>query len=338
MNSIHVPLLRQALSALDIFSPAAFSFAGQVFNNQTYPGTISQGPTRPQNPMISQLAQIFYSFVYAQRFNGVVRLAPVVQEPADDLTESLSQANVSRERWDPSWQVTQAFPSGQVFAQKNEAERSLWPGEFITHDGPGVPPRVGGKITIFSPRESRTAQPGFYFAFGEIQGEHFDLSETVRYYWNVNDKGAADLVHAITRHLNRFLTPFRFKVCSHRSLFSRLDSAVLYVNKRHHRIASEVLVDVYHTLRPYMEADTPIFARPLAPGLAFAEDPGTGESFGMFCCRLVAEGIWTNHLQNPRDVEACLGVIKAQFEDSGIDFDRPYLRPGSSDIYEFPIY
>ena len=69
--------------------------------------------------MISQLAEIFYSFVYAHRFNGVVRLPPAVQEPmADDLIEMLSQANSSRERWDANWQVSQVLPSGQVLATR----------------------------------------------------------------------------------------------------------------------------------------------------------------------------------------------------------------------------
>lgn len=338
MNQNPIDLLREALVTLDIVSPTTFSFGGQVFNDQGNPGTMGQAPEQPHNPVIDQLAQVFYSFVYAQRFDGVVRMLPAIQDPGGDLTEALSQANTSRERWESNWQVTQVFPSGQVLAQRNDAVRSLWPGEFITLDGPGVPPRVGAAITIFAPRESRTIQPGFYFAFGETQDDQFEIYETIRFYWNVSDTGAAGLVQAITRHLNRFLTPFRFKVLSSRTLFSRLDSAVLYVNKRHCHVTSEVLVDVYHSLHPYLAPDTPVFARPLAPGLAFAEDPGTGESFGGFCCRLVAEGIWSAYLQGTQDVGARLEAIKNQFESSGIDFDRPYLRPGSADIYEFPVY
>jgi hypothetical protein len=339
MNQNHLQLLEQALSALDILSPTAFSFAGQVFNGQAYRSMTGQASAQVQNPLISQLAEILYSYVYAHRFDGVVQVPPAVQEPmADDLIEVLSQANESRERWDANWQVSQVLPSGQILANKNDGMRILWPGEFITHDGPGIPPRTGSMITVFSARESRTVQPGFYFAFGETQGEQFDPYETVRFYWNVRDSGAAELVQAITRRLNRFFTPFRFKICSRRVLFSRLDSAVLYVSKRHHRVTAEVLVDVYRGLRPYFEKDTPIFTRSLAPGLAFAEEPGTGESFGTFCCRLVAEGIWNAHLHGTQDLAARLEAIQLRFQDSGVDFERPYLRPGSSEIYEFPIY
>lgn len=338
MNQNPIDLLREALVSLDIVSPTTFSFGGQMFNGQGNPGTMERAPEQPHKPVIDQLAQVLYSSVYAQRFDGVVPMPPAIQDPGGDLTEALSQANASRERWEPNWQVTQVFPSGQVLAQRNDAVRDLWPGEFITHDGPGVPPRVGAAITLFVPRESRTMQPGFYFAFGETQDDQLEIYETIRFYWNVSDTGAADLVQAITRHLNRFLMPFRFKVLSRRTLFSRLDSAVLYVSKRYHHLASEVLVAVYHTMHPYLAPETPVFTRILAPGLAFAEDPGTGESFGGFCCRLVAEGIWNAYLQGAQDVGTRLEAIKNQFESSGIDFDRPYLRPGSADIYEFPVY
>jgi hypothetical protein len=339
MDQNHFDLLRRALSALNILSPTTFSFAGQMFNGQVYHTLSDQTVTEAQNPTISRLAGVFYSFVYTQRFKDPVQLPSTSQEPvADDLIEMLSRANASRERWDANWQISQALPSGQVIAIKHGVMHILWPGEFITHDGPGIPPRIGSMITVFSARESRTVQPGFYFVFGETQGEQFDPYDTVRFYWNVRDSGAAELVQAITRRLNRFLMPFRFKICSRRVLFSRLDSAVLYVSKRHYRVTAEALVDVYRGLLPYLETDAPIFTRPLAPGLAFAEEPGTGESFGTFCCRLVAEGIWNAHLHGTQDPAARIEAIQLRFQDSGVDFERPYLRPGSSEIYEIPIY
>lgn len=339
MDQNHLDQLQQALSSLNILSPTMFSFAGQTFNGQSDHALSDQAPTQAQNPTVSRLAQVFYSLVYAQRFKDPVQLPPATPEPvADDLIELLSQANTSRERWDANWVISQTPLSGQVLATKHGIVRTLWPGEFITHDGPGTPPRIGSAITIFSARESRTVQPGFYFAFGETSAEYFDPYETIRFYWNVREAGAADLVGAITRRLNRFLTPFRFKICNRRILFSRLDSAVLYVSKRHYRIVAESLVDVYRSLHSHLETDTPIFTRPLAPGLAFAEDPGNGESFGMFCCRLVAESIWSIYLQGKQDPAERLDAIQSQFQDAGIDFAQPYLRPGSSDIYEFPIY
>jgi hypothetical protein len=254
------------------------------------------------------------------------------------MTEMLSQANSSHERWDRGWQVVQVAPSGQVLVHKHGATRTFWPGEFITQDGPGVPPRPGATVTVYSPHESRTTQPGFYFAFGQTVGDPQDIYDNVRFYWSIDAGAAADLVHGTTRLLNRFQIPFRFKCCNHRTLFYRLDSAVLYVSKRHYRLTAEVLVDLYRELRPHLRSGPLLFTRSLAPGLAFAEDPGTGESFGQFCCRVVAEGIWNAYLSGAQSVQARLDAIQKQFESYNLDFSRAYLRAGAVDQYEFPSY
>lgn len=339
MHDTHVQPLQRILRAINIVSPTAFSFAGQVFDGQMFPAAApAQPPAQPQRPLVGQLQQALYMYTYVQRFDGTLRTPSLVFSPADDVTEGLSKANASRERWDAGWQIVQVAPSGQVLIQKNGATRTLWPGEFITQDGPGAPPRPGAMVSVYSPRESRTMQPSYYFAFGEVASETQDIFEAVRFYWNVDARGAPELMQALSRSLNRFRTPFRLKCVTYRPLFYRLDSAVLYVNRRHYHIAAELIADVYPTLRSHLLPDTPIFTRRLAPGLAFAEEPGNGESFGMFCCRVVAEGLWSAAMQGAQSVEARLDAVKQQFESNGIDFARPYLRSGSVDAYEFPRY
>jgi hypothetical protein len=339
MMQDHIPRLSKVLAALDILSPTSFDLGGEVFETQNQP-PIPLGPDgdQPQHPLVGLLGDTLYTQAYTQRFEGKRHTPLILQETNGDLVEILSEANNSRERWAPGWRIGEVMPSGQVVAHKDGATRTLWAGEFVTQDGPGISPRPGTTITIYTPRESSTAQPGFYFAFGEEANEPNDSSEAVRFYWNVGVSGASHLVAAITRTLNRFWTPFRLKCCSRREFFSRIDAAVLYVSRRHYRITAEALVPVYDELRPYLASETPLFARPLAPGLAFAEEPGTGESFGSFCCRIVAEGIWSAYMQGEQGVEARLGAIEAQFARYFLDFARPYLRPGSVDTYEFPTY
>ncbi|MBV9788848.1 MAG: hypothetical protein JOZ51_11775, partial [Chloroflexi bacterium] len=96
--------------------------------------------------------------------------------------------------------------------------------------------------------------------------------------------------------------------------------------------------DVYRQVQPRLQPHTPLFTRQLAPGLAFAEEPGTGESFGMFCCRLVAEGIWHAYLQGTQSISSRLEEIKRRFASHEISLERPYLRSASVDTYEFPTY
>jgi hypothetical protein len=339
MRNPHVEDLRKIFRAIQIHSPGQFSFVGQMVSADQ--GAYAQQapvPGQQQNPLVGQLQQLLYHNCYCQRFDGRLHPYPAPGGEGDNLVEELSRANTSRERWDHGWQITQVTPSGQVAVHKNGSLRNLWPGEFVTQDGPGVPPRVGGMASLFTARESRTMQAGFYFAFGEATVEQGDLYDAVRFYCNVAGSGAVELTRRVTECLNRFLVPFRFKCCSYRSLFYRLDSAVLYVNKRHYRIAAELLAGIYPQVQPHLRAPVPLFTRRLGAGLAFAEDPGNGESFGTYCCRLVAEGIWSAYMQGSQAEEARLTAVKQQFENLGTSFDRPYLRPGSAYPYEFPAF
>jgi hypothetical protein len=86
--------------------------------------------------------------------------------------------------------------------------------------------------------------------------------------------------------------------------------------------------EVAAALRPA----TPLFTLPLAPGIGLAEDPNTGESFGMHRCRLTAEGIVDAWSRGEQSGAARLAAIAAAFTRAGCDLDRPYLSPASADL------
>ncbi len=178
-------------------------------------------------------------------------------------------------------------------------------------------------------------QPGFYFAFGEAPADQQEDFGIVRLYWNVTAGGAAELTGALTRALNRFAIPFRFKCPSLPDLYDRTDAAVLYIAKRHYRVAAALLADVYRAVRPSLMSTTPLFSKPLADGLGFAEDPKTGESFGSSRCRLVAEAVCSAHRRGVDSAEARLNEVAATFTAAGLTLERPYLNPGSADRYAF---
>jgi HopA1 effector protein family len=218
---------------------------------------------------------------------------------------------------------------------KGAMTRMVWAGEFLAHGGPGVPPRPGLDISLFAPKESRTLQPGFYFAFGEALTDQEDEFSVVRLYWNVRTSGAPELTGNLTRTLNRFAVPFRFKCLSMAALYGRSDAAVLYLAKRHYRIAAQLLAPIYPAVRPLLGAATPLFSKRLADGLALAENPKSGESFGMHRCRLVAEAICKAHARGVETAHGRLDEIAAHFAAAGLSLDRPFLNAGSVDRYEF---
>jgi hypothetical protein len=111
---------------------------------------------------------------------------------------------------------------------------------------------------------------------------------------------------------------------------------VLYVDKRFFRVVSRVLAGVRTEVARHLRPETPLFTKPLAEGLALAEEPYTGESFGMQRCRILAEGLLGAHAKGLRDDAARLEEVGRHFSSYGLSLDTPYLNPRSIDQYEFP--
>jgi hypothetical protein len=286
---------------------------------------------------VQTLQNVLYGTCYTRQFKGVLDEATLKASSNDEgWIELLSAANASRERWDEGWEVQQFLPTGEVYAKKGALQRSFWPGEFINRGVFGRAPAKGDSIAVFLPREARNAQSGFYYVFGETHAAVGDELPTVRYYWNLKREGAAPLVQSLTSSLNRFQVPFRFKIVSHPAFLDRSDTAVLYVGRRYYRIAAEIALAVRHELAFGLDEDVPLFTLRLGKGLAFAEDPGTQESFGMSRCRLFAEGLWLAFCEGRSQIEDRLQRVQQHFAAAGTSLERPYLNLAAMNSYEFP--
>lgn len=258
--------------------------------------------------------------------------APPTAGGPNDLTHILAAANQSRATWDEGWKIDQILSGGRILARKGGAARPFLPGEYLTHRGIGSGPEAGAAVSVFVPPGSADLQSGYYYAFGETVGEFEEGQRTVRFFWNVASDGAPRLMETLTRELNRFQIPFRFKCVSWEQDYPRRDAAVLYFHARYYPIAALVLEQVHPRIQPWLHADTPLFTKRLADGLAFAEDPG--ESFGENRSKILAAAMAATRERPPRERMA---ELRRQFELRGLSLDRPWLNAGSMDRYEFPF-
>ncbi|OGU10789.1 MAG: hypothetical protein A2W29_02150 [Gemmatimonadetes bacterium RBG_16_66_8] len=333
--------LSPVLRAVRILADDAYEIAGRrVQVGRTSPPAWAGHVPHPE-PRVEQLRQDLYQHAYVARIDGaLVEPGPepeaVDEAAASAMATALSAANATRERWDAGWVIRTVMPDGAVAAQKGDRVRLLMPGEFHMPGARGAMPMPEVPILARVERESWTMQPGYYFAFGEELGDSEEEHGAVRVYWNVRSEGATALLGAITSSLNRFQIPFRFKCPVHPPAFRRIDAAVLYLARRHYEIASELLAGVHSRLADRLDTDVPLFTKRLAHGLALAEDPGGGESFGTHRCRILAEAIWEAHREGEQDDARRLARVRAAFARYGIDPDRPYLGPRSQDVYGFP--
>jgi hypothetical protein len=320
--------LRRLCEQVEIVSPERLVFAGSPQDVAARPAAGEPAaPNATAQPLVLLLRDLLYQHAYTHRFDAPPTAAPAA---AADFALRLSQGNRSRDQWLDGWNVLQALDDGCVLAQRFDAQRMLWPGEYVVLDATVRTPAQGVPLRIFQPRESRTLQAGFYFAFGESLAEGLDESRLLRTYWNVTAEGAILLVERITSRLNRLGIPFRFKCGDAPERFGRLDAAVLYTHRRYHRI---LRLQIDQLLAGFDERhigrDTPLFTWPLRPGVSIAEDPPGGESFGMHRCRILAEGMWNAFVEKRAAAQERLDRVCQHLADCGMSLRAMHLNPGS---------
>lgn len=332
--------IRPILEAVTIQSPAAYIFRNEPMQvppqaAQSLPGF--PGHPLPQMPLIQSLQGTLYAHCYMRRIDDGPAAVPAQPAPPDPaFVERLSKANSSRQRWEGGWAIYALGQNGQVWLQKGDRQRSAVAGEFITNGVPGMPPQPGGVVSLLAPRESLNSQPGFYFVYGETLSDAWDEHALLRLYFHSTAESAPELLRYLIANLNRYQVPFRMKALVDPNMYQRADAVVLYTAKRYYQIAARIARDMPQDIASGLRNTTPLFTRPLLPGVGMAEDPGNSESFGMHRCRLVAEGIVDAWMTGDQSVEGRLRAIAARFAGSGFQLELPHLSPGSIDFQEIP--
>jgi hypothetical protein len=329
--------LMHALRSLVIVSPAEFTLGGQRIPVMPQPSATGR-PVEPQHAMIAALQAQLYGAAYNRAFDPAT---PLVAPPRfTDMNDDLSRANPGRERWDHGWQVYQALPTGVIQAHKQGRAHLFLPGQYMTAGaapGSQAPVQPGAVVSVYLAKEMRNFQEGFYIALGEQVQPYYEQASLVRVYWNIRPDGAAPMVRDLVGRFNRFQVPFRFKCLAYPELYDRFDAGVLFVGRRRWDITALLVAELYPRFAQYMKPEIPSFTKQLAPGLALAEDPGSGDSFGTSRCRLIAEGVWQAYQRGQHTEDARLDEIAAAFTRAGLSLSHPWLNPGSVDIYDFRI-
>jgi len=155
-------------------------------------------------------------------------------------------------------------------------------------------------------------------------------TRAMRAYLHATPRGADLLTGRIAGALDAAGIPFRMKILRRPAAFLRCDAAVLYARTEDAPQVVETLRRLYPDLRGALRAPTPPMTLRLAPGLAWAEDPGDLDSFGHHRCGILAEGLVRAAELGERGVRARVRRMERAMAEAGLDPARPYLEPGSS--------
>jgi hypothetical protein len=323
--------LRTLLRAVAIHSPMEYELAGRT--HKVAPFGAGQSPTwtswsAGEPPLVVDLTTRIYEEAYCRPLG-------TRQEPPQtsvSLIEELSAANAGRDRWEGGWTLVQLMPNGYASARKGDLANTFAPGEFAAASPGALSP--GAAVHVQFARESRTQQPGFYIVNGETPAPSGSDSRMTRIYWHISQHGAVPLTRAVSTLLNRYEAPFRFKTLAYTSAYSRADSAVLFFAARYFQLIARLLPAIRAEIRDHLREATPLMTYRLADGIGLAEDPATGESFGMSRSRLIAQAIWDAYARGTQSEESRMMELSIQFSRHGLSLDKPHLRAASADIYE----
>lgn len=241
--------------------------------------------------------------------------------------DELRRANKERIRWTRGWKI--------VAKSRNGFHVSYGGLSMLVASADEVrPAEITGQAEVCFSSESLSASPGFFV----IQSsEPFPREPSVRLYWNTSPEAAVVLVERITELFHRSRTLYQLKVLTSFARGERADSSVLYLLREDLPRFAGSLSQIYGEVQDSMREATPAFTLRIAPGLALAESPPDGQSFGRDRCRLVAEALVGMASEGARIGEESLEVVALHFAGRGLSLDRPYLGAGSQQQYSLSI-
>jgi hypothetical protein len=140
----------------------------------------------------------------------------------------------------------------------------------------------------------------------------------------------------LTGRLNAAGVAFRAKVLSVPAAYFRADAGVLYLARDDFDRTKTLLPELHRVLSRHLRPTTPMFTKRLARGLAVAEDPSDGRSFGQHRCELVADGLVRAFESGHTSATARTGAVAERFAEEGLDVTRPWLNSRSGQRYVWP--
>lgn len=312
-----------ALRAVEVRPPAAFLWFGRRFAVRPA-GRCAE----PRDLLVDAIAQRLHEDFHGAGVPRPQDRGPVT--PADDggdFARALSQANCGRGAWQAGWRVA-AVDGDAIAVVRPDGLRLLAPAEDCRAEGAIG---AGAQADVRVPKELTGLFSGAYVALGDTPGPAGDLA---RLYWSIAAAGAVTLVARVTYALNRAGLPFALELPDNPARYGRRPAATVLLARADVDAAVALLRPLLRALAAHLADRAPAFTKPLARGLALAEEPGDATSFGEHRCRLLAEAIVTASEQGRHGAEQRQAAVRERFRAAGLTLDAPYLQPGSDDAYE----
>ena len=324
--------LRPLVRDLKILSLREFVYRDQEIINWEKLGFYRHGVTSLEETLVCALQGFLYNVEYSRcrsvREHLVEGVAKNEQNRSATLDAFLSELQ-THDPWDDGWRIVNLTNSGSAVLEKEGWRRVAEPGSWSNNTQSGQ----GGYAWLKRPQPHPDSEGTFYYLYGAAAGDGLEQGNRFRLYFNTDENCAQELVSFIVKALDDHEVPFVLKTLRRPKDSKRVDSTILYASRKYHSLVLRLIGGLSSSVLVSLGEATPLFSLPLERGIAVAEDPSSGESFGMNRMRLVAEVLVQLWREGVQDEDARLGEIRSRFEKSGLRFEFPHLEEGSSINY-----
>lgn len=209
--------------------------------------------------------------------------------------------------------------AGVVVVATDRGRQALCRGEYVTTSGrPGFPPRVDDRVRMLR-RLGAVVQEGWWRTWGDGWDVKNPQGPLVRVYLHPEPGAVAPLVHAVTSALAQS-DSWLLKVAPSVDGLARPDAVVVYLSgptrEQQRAAVAAAVVGLTNGAPP------PLTER-LDEGIGWAEDPGTGESFGEVRCAAIATAYTAGEGEDMSD-DRWLEAVAHEFRCRGIDPAAPH--------------
>jgi hypothetical protein len=263
-------------------------------------------------------AEVLYRDWYAVRPRHAVR----GHRWAAPVAGTARAAHAAAGRWSTTdAEVVATGIAGVVVVETAGGRRALCRGEYVTTRGrAGFPPRTGDRVRVLD-RPGSVIQEGWWRTWGGRWDPQAAPEELVRVYLRPRPGDVGRLVRAATTALSgtdRWL----LKVAVTPEQLERPDACVVYLTGAEREALRTVVTEAVSGLTA---GEPPPLTEVLADGVGWAEDPGTGQSFGEVRCAAVAAA-YARLRGGDVGADAWLDLVAGELLRNGLDPSAPHRR------------
>jgi hypothetical protein len=273
------------------------------------------------------LAQIA-AWLYRDWYTALPRTElPIQLVPGrEDLTTALRASVAGASRWEPGWVVMQTNATGVCVAGTKQMQRTLLPGEYVNLARPGVPVAPGDQVAVPQVLTWRDDATGFWCAQSHAREPTAPL---VRIYFDVRPENVGFVLQSATTALDDLNICYTLKCPAFAAAYQRVDTLIFYLETSAWHRAHRAVTSLAPMHQSHLRNAVPPLTRPLAAGIAFAEHPASGGSFGETRCNALAPAILSLILDGSQDaawdLSRGVALLAAALSAAGIDPSRPWL-------------